>query len=279
MNTWKIGDLQLVYVVLLPSDTYPVRHVMKPMQLLALSILLVTGGCPFGPGDRPPPPDDCSSPRAVDGIDAIEIGAMDGDTFVPWQEGEIVDLTYGSQGGTMLGVVLSLRGSNLPACMSHEMELRALDGLQVARTEYPVRTYAVPDGTRATSTVWMIFDAYTEQGDRLELTLHVGDLEVRRSVLIEAPVPVSIDFPDRPPFVAGAAYAMDITFDRYVSSNLVVDIESSDPAVVQPFSDLLDVTPYDQVVRTELDARAVGGPVIIRVTANGHTIETELTVQ
>jgi hypothetical protein len=159
---------------------------MKLIPLLPLSIVLVTSGCLLGPGDGPPPPDDCSSPRALDGIETIEVGVLQNDVFVPWQEGQDVELTYGSQGGAMLGVVLSLRGSDLPACMPHTMKLRGPSGSRLAGTEYPVRTYPVSDDTRATATIWMIFEGMDpEPGNQLELVLQVGGLEVRRALQIE----------------------------------------------------------------------------------------------
>ena len=158
---------------------------MKPMSLLPLSILLVTSGCPFGPVDGPPPPDDCSATSALEGIDNIEPGVLQDGTFVAWEDGEVVGLTYGSQGGAMLGVALSLRGSDLPACMPHTMELRGQDGGFLAGTEYPVRTYPVSDDTRATAMIWMILEGeYPLSGDQLELVLQAGGFEIRRALQV-----------------------------------------------------------------------------------------------
>jgi hypothetical protein len=281
-NTWKIGDLRLVHVVLLPSATYLVRHVMKPMSLLALSMLPFLGGCPFGPGSQPPPPDDCSSPGALDGIEAIEVGTIDPstDAFVPWQDDANVYLTHGAQGGTMIGVVLSLRGSELPACMRHTMELRGrFNDTVMARTDYPVRTYPARDGTRVTTTVWLIFsDYYPDQGDQVSLALQVGDLEVSRALLIEAPVPYYLGIPENT-LSAGGLYPLEIGFDRPVYSIVNVTVESSDPAVVRPTQPTFQVpTDYDALAVTELEAVAPGGPVTISVTANGETLTTELWV-
>lgn len=258
---------------------------MKPTSLVALSILLVTGCITDPGGSSPPPPDDCSAPRALDGIESIEVGVMQegSGSFVPWEDEAMVELTFGLQGGTMLGVVLSLRGSNLPACMQHSMELRGgYGGGVLANTNYSVKTYAEGDGTRVTSTVWLIFDdsSYARQGDQLELTLHVGQLEVRRSLMVAVPIPVSMDIAGSGPLSAGSAYLLEIVFDRWIESDLSVAIESSDPALLRPLEPTLQVTAQGAglPIVAELEAVASGGPVTIRVTANGHTIEREFTV-
>ena len=88
---------------------------MKPTMFLPIALLLFTAGCPFvGSGEFVPEPDDCTSPRALAGIESVEIGHVEADAFVPWAEGQPVELTYGSQGGAMLGVILSVRGRDLP---------------------------------------------------------------------------------------------------------------------------------------------------------------------
>lgn len=164
---------------------------MKPMSLVALSLVLVTGGCFLNLDDPPPPPpDDCSAPGALGGITSIELGAMEESgsmtVFAPWQEGERVTPVVGSQGGSMLGVVLSMRGSNVPACVEHRMRLRLeSSGELVAGTSYPVRTYAVTDDIRATTTVWLIFEQYVPSGEALSLTLQVGDLELSRGLVLQ----------------------------------------------------------------------------------------------
>jgi hypothetical protein len=256
---------------------------MKPMSLLALSILLVTGGCPFGPVDPPPPPDDCGSPGALDGVESIEVGTLEPGTgaFVAWQDGANVELTHGSQGGAMLGVVLALRGSGLPACVRHTMELRGrFGGETMARTDYPVRTYLARGGIRITNPVWLIFSGQEPgQNDQLALTLQVDDFEVSRSLVIDAPLPEYLNIP-ADPLSAGSRYTMEIGFDRAISSNMAVTVASSDPAVVRPLEPTVRTNPdYYWSTMTELEAVAPGGPVTISVTASGQTITTEVTVE
>lgn len=265
---------------------------MKPMSLLGLCLLLVPG-CFLVPEEPDtPPPDDCGSPGSLDGIDAIELGSIDPNDaaagFVPWQENQNVDLTYGLQGGAMVGVVLELHGSDVPGCVRHSMELRGRYGGGVlASTEYPVKTYPESDGTRRTKIIWLIFeDAYPEQGDQLTLALQVGDIEVSQSIVIDAPQPAGMSViidglpVESTALTSGRTYTLNVAFDRWIQSNLTLTIESSDPAVLRPTEPTLQVTPYNAEtgITTVIEAVAPGGPVTLRATANGHTAEQVFTV-
>jgi hypothetical protein len=257
---------------------------MRPMSLLPLTILLVTSGCPAVPG--PPPPDDCSNPSALDGIDAIEVGALQNDEFVPWQDAQAVELTYGSQGGTMLGVALSLSGSELPPCMPHTMELTGPDGRVLAVTDYPVRTYPGSDGTRTTATIWMIFQDFEPgPGEQLDLELHVGSLEIYRLLYREGPQPASVSVrnegslrPTDGMLYVGGLYTLQISFDRPLEWGTTVIIESSDPDVVRPVSPELRTRPSGDYDFAEIEVLAPGGPVTLSVSSGGKTVETVVTV-
>lgn len=160
---------------------------MKPTMFLPIALLLFTAGCPYvGPGDFVPEPDDCTSPRALEGIESIEIGHTEADAFVPWVDGQPVELTYGPQGGPMLGVILSVRGRNLPACMAHDMTLATPDIDPLAVTSYPVQTYEGAGDTRITRTIWLIINGPGDApGTPLDLVLQVGDLEIHRSLVVQ----------------------------------------------------------------------------------------------
>lgn len=253
---------------------------MKPMSLLALPLLLLTG-CPFGPVPGPPPPDDCSSPGALDGIEEIEVGTIDPrtDDFVPWPDDTNVETTLGGQGGSMLGVVLSLRGSDLPACVQHTMELHGSSGIEpMARTDYPVRTYSGRDDTRVTTTVWLIFSGETPFQEQVWLTLRIGDLELTRSLLVEAALPMNLVVPAT--LSAGAPHVMAIHFDRAVYEPVDVTVTSSNPALLRPLEPSFQSRPENPYapVLAELEAVAPGGPVTISVTANGKTLTTSVSV-
>jgi hypothetical protein len=260
---------------------------MKPMSLLPLTILLVTSGCPFGPVDGPPPPDDCSSPSALDGIDSIEVGALQNGTFVPWQDGQAVELTSGSQGSDMLGVALSLSGSDLPRCMRHTMELAGQDGLALAGSDYSVRTYPGSGDTRTTAMIWMIFEGEDPMpGEQLELVLHVGSLEIRRFLHREGPQPASVRIVNDETFQdsdgtldVDGQYSLLISFDRPLEWGAAVTIESSDPDVVRPVSPALDFwSSGSNQERAEIEALAPGGPVTLSISGGGNTVEIQVTV-
>lgn len=158
---------------------------MKPTLFLSIALLLFTGGCILFPVESAPEPDDCTSPRALDGIESIEIGHTESGQFVPWQDGAPVELTYGPQGGTMLGVVVSLRGQDLPACMAQAMTISTAEFPDISSYNGPVNTYPDVDGTRITKPIWMIF--YGPEplpGDPIDLTLTVGDVELHRTLEI-----------------------------------------------------------------------------------------------
>lgn len=159
---------------------------MKPTLFLSIALLLFSAGCPFmGPGGNVPEPDDCTSPRALDGIESIEIGHTESGQFVPWQDGAPVELTYGPQGGTMLSVVVSLRGQDLPACMAQTMTLSTAEFPEISSYNGPVNTYPDVDGTRITKPIWMIlYGPEPLPGEAIDLTLTVGDIELHRTLEI-----------------------------------------------------------------------------------------------
>ena len=158
---------------------------MKPTLFLSITLLLFTGGCIWGGGESVPEPDDCTSPRALDGVESVEIGHMEGDDFVPWPNGQAVELTYGPQGGAMLDVVLSVRGRDLPSCMAHSMTLASPEIDPLAHTGHSVRTYQGAGETRITSPIWMIFAGPDPlPGDVLDLTLELGPVQIQRTLRV-----------------------------------------------------------------------------------------------
>jgi hypothetical protein len=160
---------------------------MKPTMFLPIALLLFTAGCLFvGSGESVPEPDDCTSPRALEGIESVEIGRIEADAFVPWVNGQPVELTYGSQGGAMLGVILSVRGRDLPACMAHDMTLATPDIDPLAVTSYPVQTYEGAGDTRITRMIWLILNGpEPAPGTALDLELQLGDLALQRTLVVQ----------------------------------------------------------------------------------------------
>lgn len=261
---------------------------MKPaLSLLFLPVMLLCGGCPFlmeDPG--PPPPDDCSSPGALDGIDGVEIGTfqdVDGEeVFVPWDDNSVVDITLGAQGGDMLGAVLKLHGSEVPACMEQRMlVLRPEAQETLASTHYPVRTYEQPDGTRITRVIWLIFGGERPwQGDAIELRLQMGPFEIQRRLLVEAPRPERVRLVGGSPVSAGSTAYLELTFDRYINGAMNVSLSSSDAGVARPVEPSLRIERQSDsgLFLTEIEAVAPG-TATISVLAHEHTLELDVTVE
>lgn len=258
---------------------------MKISLALLLPFALLSGGCPFfveNPG--PPPPDDCSSPGSLDGVQTMQIGTLERaggqEVFVPWDDDAVVDITLGAQGGDMLGVALRFLGSDVPGCVEQRMVVRRGQET-LASTRYPVRTYEQPDGARATRTIWMIFDGERPwQGDEIELTLQLGSIEMQRRLLVEAPRPERVRVIGGLPLSAGVTEYLELTLDRYVAEPMVVTIASSDPGVVRPVEPSLRIERQTDsgLFLAELEAVAPGS-AIISVSAHARTIETEVTVE
>ena len=58
----------------------------------------------------PPDADDCAAPGAVTAGAVLELGGATGD-FVPWADGDVVPLTWGPQGGSMVGLRIRIAGA------------------------------------------------------------------------------------------------------------------------------------------------------------------------
>ncbi|ACY18982.1 hypothetical protein [Haliangium ochraceum] len=165
---------------------------------LLLGVTIACSGCillPIEGGDPGPAPDDCTSPRALDGLSEVEVGELIYESsepyFLAWNSGDEVTYTRGLQGADMLGVMVRLRGEALPACADHDMELRSNSGL-LASSQHPVTTYESPgnpaDELRETRTIWMIFDDQgPASGTEATLTLRIGNTTLTRELVLLAP--------------------------------------------------------------------------------------------
>ncbi len=149
---------------------------------LAAGSMAVTCG-PGGPDI--PEPEFCDQ-GSTGSLDAIELGPAGDGPFVPFQDGDRVSLVFGSQGGTMIGVRLQARGADVPACMQQHTRAETAAGVTSAEVVGPVATHPESDGSRATSSMLMIFnfDAEPSEGDVITLRATVGDMEVAHTVEI-----------------------------------------------------------------------------------------------
>jgi hypothetical protein len=143
---------------------------------LAVPCMAVT----CGPGGGPPEPDVCASP-AGGAIASLAIGPSDA-TFTPWAAEDEAIVTSGDQGGSMLGVRLRVAGAG--ACLAqHTRVLRA--GNVIAEETSPLNAYEDEDGTRTTSSLWLVFNGATPQpGEVIEVVAEAGDRTVSARLTI-----------------------------------------------------------------------------------------------
>lgn len=149
------------------------------MRIFAIALLAFPSlGMFCGPAPAPPEPDDCSAP-GEEPIAALALGPerLEGQGFEAWGESDTAYITYGAQGGQMLGVALELGGAGTPACVAQRSEVRQ-DGRVLVEEDVPLKTYVEQDGARATQTLWLIFDDDTAPplGSELEVTSEAGGM-------------------------------------------------------------------------------------------------------
>jgi hypothetical protein len=155
--------------------------------LVALLALPCFGMGTCGPAE-PPPPDDCAEPggQPVDGL-ALGPERLTDRPFEGWAASDTAYITQGAQGGEMLGVSLAVTGATPPPCLAQRTEVRQGDRV-LASADHAVNTYdEAGDGTRATSTLWLIFDGRVPAlGDELEVTTEAGGETVTSHVTVVA---------------------------------------------------------------------------------------------
>ncbi len=250
----------------------------------------LSSGCLFPDGgDDAPPPDDCSSPRALPALDDLELGTLDYDiqtgteVFVPWDDDVgVIDIIGGLQGADMVGVAFRLRGAELPACVTHEFTLRAQNTVYTS-TSYPVKTYVdegVPNARRS-DTVWMVLGDYPPgRGTTVTLEGHIGDVAISRELLVEAPMLTDMALLGASQLYPFESRSVELRFDRYAYAGTEIDLEVSDPAIIELDETRMVVAEYNAgyTVAVGLTARASGGPVTLRATVNGRSVEIDLSV-
>jgi hypothetical protein len=131
----------------------------------------------------PPDPDDCAAPGAVTAGAVLELGDVEGD-FVPWVDGDAVPLTWGPQGGSMVGLRLRFAGDGVPACVEQHT-IATVAPTSDGHGQFPVRTYEDGPGARLTKTVWVPFDEDPEPGEEVVVTTTAGTLSVTRTLVLE----------------------------------------------------------------------------------------------
>lgn len=153
-------------------------RVRNAMPLTALILLL---GCPMVPSYTSPSPDSCA-PTQAGQIATLEVGPGDFTTtqaFVAWQNDDPVHQVSGGQGSMMMGVRLRVTGpGGLPACLPQVTRLLGPDGAELQKLTTSLKTYAAPDGSRVTRTLWVA--AYLPNRFRVEV--QAGGLTASRDL-------------------------------------------------------------------------------------------------
>lgn len=125
----------------------------------------------------PPPPDDCSQPGG-ESVASLSLGPerLPERPFEAWNPDDTAYVTQGSQGGNMVGISLGLAGDQLPACLAQRTEVRQGDDV-IAGADVAINTYdEAGDGTRATTTLWLVFDddEVPELGSEIDVVTEAG---------------------------------------------------------------------------------------------------------
>jgi hypothetical protein len=164
------------------------------MRRIGLAALFLTG-CIFGPCQQngPPPPDKCDHPT-MGSVSSLEIGpagATEGAAFVPWKDGDVVQLTQGGQGSEMTAVRLHLTGADVPSCV--DQTTRFLDGpMEIAVKSVPLTTYPDGDG-RSTTPLW-IPASFPGSGQALVVHVEAAGQVAERTLFVGFPAP---ELPDQ----------------------------------------------------------------------------------
>ena len=131
-------------------------------RLAAITLAISALGCNPGGGNVLAPPIDTCSVPSPGSVDQLDVGAATPDdldgiatTFTPLVDGDGVPLIRGSQGGTMIGLILRVSGASAPSCLSQQTTVTDSGGARVTAATSPLTTYAQPDGTRLTHPLWM----------------------------------------------------------------------------------------------------------------------------
>jgi hypothetical protein len=159
---------------------------VSPAAAALVSLAAVLTGCMHMPGSGPPEPDDCSSATQDGPVDLIELGGPDEDAFVPWTDGSITTVTYGPQGGAMIGVRLRARGAGAPPCLAQTTMVASAAGDSLASASHPVNTYEESGASRVTRTIWLILDDEVPgPGESIVVTTSAGRVTASKTLWID----------------------------------------------------------------------------------------------
>jgi hypothetical protein len=133
--------------------------------------------------------DSCEWPDA-ESIQRVEIGRETDDAaFAAWEDGDVVEVVWGPQGGAMVAVRYRVEGESLD-CMPQHTAIRDAAGTYVLESTRPLRLYPEGEGVYMTQPHWLRFppDHEPRAQTSLELEAHVGAMTATAQLWIdEAP--------------------------------------------------------------------------------------------
>jgi hypothetical protein len=125
-----------------------------PVLAILAFLLAACGPAEPLPADIPVA-DECASPGSG-ALGSLQIGSRQ-DPFVPFADGDPVEMVYGSQGGAMIPMRLRVTGEALPSCLPMEISIDGPHDLFGTSTA-PLATYEERDGSRITGPLFVIGD-------------------------------------------------------------------------------------------------------------------------
>ena len=130
----------------------------------------------------PPAPDSCTAPAGVT-VAAIEIGRS-ADPFVPIADGEVVTSEVGGQGFSMLPIRVRVRESGGADCLPIAVSILSPLGDIVASDGTSRKSYAAPDGSRATRPIYLVL-GFGRSGGPYAVRVELGGRVVTRKVWLD----------------------------------------------------------------------------------------------
>ena len=121
--------------------------------LVALALLGCPGGGPV------PETDVCRTPATTGSVAALSARHVDSSAALA--EGDVLPVTIGGQGSTMIGLELLFEGDDVPGCAAQQTTILRADGSVIDQSSQPISTYERPDGSRVSGELWLFpgFDA------------------------------------------------------------------------------------------------------------------------
>ena len=162
----------------------------RALTLLALGAAASVAAC--GPGGGPSSETCAGGERDVD-IDTLSLYAREGGVNKVLENGDVVPMTFGTQGSGMLIVGLRVTGRNIPDCVRQQTIAETPSGMLIDDEFRSMSMRQDLDGAWVTGQILLIVSWAVGEGDAVVLRGAMGDLEVERFVYVDR-----VGIPPRP---------------------------------------------------------------------------------